>query len=107
MAHRLVEELLADAEETERLRDRYQYKGNAKYPRAFPGEAFATLDAKAHRLRQAAAIVALAMDHPHPCSCDLVLAKLGADGGRNGASAKARPEWPAVGEFIDIPEADK
>lgn len=50
----LVARLLADAEETETMRDRYKYRGNDQYPRQFPGPAYAKLDRKARDLRQAA-----------------------------------------------------
>jgi hypothetical protein len=53
----LSDRLLEDAAETEALRDRYTYRGNAKYPRQFPGEAYARLDRKAQNLREAAAVV--------------------------------------------------
>lgn len=53
----LAARLLADAAETETLRDRYSYRGNEKYPRQTPGDAYSLLDRKAQDLREAAAIV--------------------------------------------------
>lgn len=57
MASELASRLLADAAEIEALRDRYNYRGNDKYPRQYPGAAYAVLDCKAKDLRQAAALI--------------------------------------------------
>lgn len=57
MSAELAQRLLIDAQDTERMRDRYAYKGNEKYPRQFPGSAYAALDRKAKDLRAAAELI--------------------------------------------------
>ena len=57
MSSDLAQRLVADAVEAETLRDRYCYRGNATYPRQFPGEAYSRLDRKAADLRAAAEII--------------------------------------------------
>lgn len=53
----LATRLEQDAAEAETMRDRYAYRGNEKYPRQFPSEAYARLDRKAQDLRNAAEII--------------------------------------------------
>lgn len=59
VASDLAARLIADAVEVEALRDRYRYRGNAKYPRQFPGAAYARLDQRASDLRAAAATLSI------------------------------------------------
>jgi hypothetical protein len=53
----LASRLEQDAAEAELMRDRYAYRGNDKYPRQVPSEAYARLDRKAQDLRKAAEII--------------------------------------------------
>ena len=53
-ASELVERLLAEAEAAERTRDRYNYRGNDRYPRSFPGPSWTRLNDRATALREAA-----------------------------------------------------
>lgn len=53
----LATRLEQDAAEAATMRDRYEYRGNDKYPRQFPSEAYARLDRKVQDLRRAAEIV--------------------------------------------------
>jgi hypothetical protein len=57
MAETLPGRLIRHAENAERMRDRYNYRGNAKYPREFPGDDWRHFDAMAKDLRRAAEIV--------------------------------------------------
>ncbi|WP_375599350.1 hypothetical protein [Devosia sp. Naph2] len=57
MAEALPGRLIRHAENAERMRDRYSYRGNAKYPRAFPCDYWRHFDAMAKDLRRAAEIL--------------------------------------------------
>ncbi len=57
MVETLSGRLILHAKNAEQMRERYRYRGNAKYPRPFPSPYWKHFDDLARDLREAAKIV--------------------------------------------------